>query len=268
MNLVIAQRTVSDRKRWLIGWSIGVAAFVVVNLAFYPSFRDQADELNKMFENLPEGLRSLIGLGNDLDPFSPVGYLSSQVYALGLPLLMLVASIGLGAALAGDEEHGLLEMTLAAPLTRRRLILERSLAHFSLLAILSLVAWIAVVFSVSAVDLSVGISAVTWPTVAMMVLVVAVGQVTLAIGAVTGRRSIAISIGSVVAISSYVVTSLADAGIGFFDTIRPMSLFTHYDAAKQLQSGRPTTGILVLAAVAAVGTLVAIVGFNRRDVRT
>ena len=264
---VLVRRTVGDRRRWLVGWSIGIVAFVVLNLAFYPSFRDQADQMNEMFANLPESVRSLIGLGGGLDPFSPVGYLSSQVFALSLPLLLLVAGIGLGAAMTGDEEHGLLETTFSAPVRRRQVLLGRSLGHLLLLAGLGVVALVTVVVSVRAVSLDVGLAALVWPTVALLALVVAACQLTLAVGAWTGRRPVAIATGSVVAVASYVITSLADARIAFFDHLRPVSLFTHYDVVDLLRTGRPTWSLLVLVGVAAVSTAVAVIGIERRDVR-
>ena len=73
---------------------------------------------------MPESMKSLFGMGGGLDPFSPLGYLASQIYSLMLPLLLLVAAIGFGAGLAGDEEHGLLEMTLGATVSRTRVVLS------------------------------------------------------------------------------------------------------------------------------------------------
>ena len=88
MSAVVLRRALADRRRWLIGWSIGIASFVVLNIAFWPSFRDQSDELNDMFDKMPESLRALFGMGDGVDPFSPVSYLSSQVYTLSVPMLL------------------------------------------------------------------------------------------------------------------------------------------------------------------------------------
>ena len=48
-------------------------------------------------KDLPESVRALFA-GGELDLASPVGYLNSQVYALMAPLLLLIFSIGAGAA--------------------------------------------------------------------------------------------------------------------------------------------------------------------------
>ena len=44
MSTVLFRRTLMDRRRWLIGWTIGIIALIVVSLAFWPSLKDQGDE--------------------------------------------------------------------------------------------------------------------------------------------------------------------------------------------------------------------------------
>lgn len=267
MNAVLFRRSLADRRRWLIGWSIGITAFVVINVAFWPSFRDQSDELNDMFEQMPESIRALFGMGEGVDPFSPVGYLSSQVYTLALPLLLLIAGIGVVAGLAGDEEHGLLETTFTLPITRRRILLERWAAAVVLTSVLSAVGLVATVVSARAVDLGVGLAAMVWASVGVTVLTWAVAGIGLVVGAATGRRGLAITVASVLAVASYLITSLADAGIGVFETLEPLSVFTHYDVLRTLADGTPPWSLLVLVAVAFAATAAAEQLVGRRDLR-
>ena len=156
---VLFRRAVVERRRWLVGWSIGIVVLVVLTLAFWPSFRDQADEMNDMMDNLPESVKSLIGMGGGLDPFSPVGYLSSQIYAFMLPLLLAIAGISVGASLAGDEERGLLETVFVLPATRRRVLFDRWLTMVVLTGLLAAVAFVAVLVTVRLVDMPIGTAA-------------------------------------------------------------------------------------------------------------
>src|SRR6266545_1586647 len=109
------------QRRWaLMWWSIAIVAFIVLNLAFYPSFKDQAGELDKALSNMPDSLKALFTDTGDFT--SPVGYLSSQIYYLLLPALLTVYSIGIGASLlAKEEQQGTLELLLARPLSRTKL---------------------------------------------------------------------------------------------------------------------------------------------------
>ncbi len=267
MNAVVLRRAVADRRRWLVGWSIGIAGFVVLNIAFWPSFRDQSDELNDMIEQMPESIRSLFGMGEGVDPFSPVGYLSSQVYTLALPMLLLIAGIGVAASLAGDEEHGLVETTFVLPISRRRVLLERWAAAVVLITVLSAVGLVSTAVSARAVDLGVGIGAMVWASVGATLLTWAVTALGLLTGAATGRRGLAITVATVFAVVSYLITSLADAGIGVFETLEPLSVFTHYDVLATLASGAPPWTLTVLAGIAVAATAAAAWAIEHRDLR-
>jgi ABC-2 type transport system permease protein len=267
VSAVVLRRAVAERSRWLVGWSVGITAFVVLNIAFWPSFRDQSDELNDMFEKMPESIRSLFGMGEGVDPFSPVGYLSSQVYTLSLPMLLLIAGIGVAASLAGDEEHGLVETTFVLPISRRRVLLERWAAAVVLVTVLSAVGFVATAASAAAVDLGVGIAAMAWASVGVTVLTWAVSALGLLTGAATGRRAVAITVATVFAVVSYLITSLADAGITVFETLEPLSVFTHYDVLTTLATGTPPWTLLVLVAIAAGATAAGAWVIDHRDLR-
>jgi ABC-2 type transport system permease protein len=264
---VLFRRAVSERRRWLLGWSIGVAALIVVTVAFWPTLRGRADELNKAMESMPDSLRSLFGLGGGVDPFSPVGYLSSKVFAMTLPLLLLIAGIGLAAAPSGDEEHGLLETTYTLPIRRRGVVLQRWTAMVALVAALAGVGLVTSTVSSAIVGIDVSTTGLVWACVAAAALAWAVAGIATVVGAFTGRRGMAITVSAVVAVVSYLVTSLADAGIDVFRTLRPVSLFTHYDVVRILVVGRPSWHLLVLVAVAAVCPAVAAWAVERRDLR-
>jgi ABC-2 type transport system permease protein len=266
-GVVVLRRAVHDRRRWLIGWSLGIVGLVVSTTAFWPSFSDKADEMNDIIDKMPDSVKSLVGMGGGIDPFSPVGYLSSQVFALMLPLLLLIGGIGLAASIAGDEEHGLLETGFALPMPRRRLLLERWFSVMTLSGALCVVTFIAVAVVARAVDLRVGVGAMWWASVSAALLAWSFAAVALAAGAITGRRSIAIAVASVLAVASYLVTSLADAGIGAFRSVRSLSLFTHYAVLHSLQRGTPPWSLLVLVAVVAVGVGFALWAIDRRDLR-
>lgn len=264
---VFFRRAVASRRRWLIGWSLGIVALVVMTVAFWPSIEDKAADMNDVIDNLPDSLKSLFGMGGGVDPFSPVGYLSSQIYALMLPLLLLIAGIGAAASVAGDEEHGELEMTFALPVRRRQVVLERGLAVLATTGILAAVSFVSVLVLVRLVGLEVGTAALWWATVSALLLTWAFVAIALAAGAWTGRRAVALAVASVVATAMYVVTGLGDAGISFFRSAEPASLFTHYDVVHSLRDGSPPWSIFVLVAVAVLGLAVAAWAVDLRDLR-
>ena len=268
MTATILRRMISSKTWWIVGWSVGIVSLITLTLGFYPSFRDQADDFNDMIEKMPEGIKSLIGMGGGVEPLSPIGYLSHEIFAFVLPSILMIAAIGLGAGVAGDEEHGLLETVYSLPITRERLILERLGAATVLLSVLAGVACIATIATCRIVDLDVGASGVVWATVTALALTTAIGAITLFIGGWTGRRSPAVATGTTVAIAGYIITSLAEAGIEFFRAIRFLSVFSLYNVVDVLRTGSPRWSLLGLIAVACGFSGFALLGVNRRDLRS
>lgn len=260
-------RSITTRKLWLVGWAIGIVALIVLTLGFYPSFRDQADEFNEVVDKMPESIKSLIGMGGGVEPLSPVGYLSHEIFAFVLPSILMIAAIGLASGIAGDEEHGLLETVYSLPISRRRLMAERIGAIASLLAFLSLVACTATLVMSHLVDLGVPVASVAWATLTAYILTLAVGSVSLVVGGWTGRRGASLATATTVAIAGYIITSLAEAGIEFFRAVRFLSVFSLYNVVDVLQTGMPRWSLLGLVGVTTSFGFLAIVGIERRDLR-
>lgn len=268
MRAVILRRAITTKKWWMFGWSVGIISLVTLTLGFYPSFRDQADDFNEMIEKMPEGIKSLIGMGGGVEPLSPIGYLSHEIFAFVLPSILMIAAIGLGAAVTGDEEHGLLETAYSLPISRGRLVIERLAAAGILLFVLAAVACATTLVTCRIVELNVGIAGVAWATVTALALTVAIGSITLFVGGWTGRRSPAIATGTTVAIAGYIISSLAEAGIEFFRAIRFLSVFSLYNVVDVLRTNSPRWSLLGLVAVAIGFVALALVGVTRRDLRS
>lgn len=268
MNMPILFRSVTAKKWWIFGWSLGIVALITLTLGFYPSFRDQADEFNEMIDKMPEGIKSLIGMGGGVEPLSPIGYLSHEIFAFVLPSILMIASIGLASAIAGDEEHGLLETIYALPIPRSRLVIERLAASAVLLGSLAMVSFITTLITSRIVNLGIGVAALGWATITALILTITIGSISLFVGGWTGRRGPALATGTTVAIAGYIITSLADASIEFFRAIRFLSVFSLYDVVDVLRTGTPRWSLLGLATVAATFTALALVGVSRRDLRS
>ena len=267
MNTPILRRHVTSKKWWLFGWSLGIVSLIALTLGFYPSFRDQADEFNEMVEKMPEGIKSLIGMGGGVEPLSPIGYLSHEIFAFVLPSILMIASIGLASAIA-DEERGLLETMYALPIPRARLVGERLAAATVLLGLLATVTCVTTLITSRIVELNVGTAALVWATITALALTITIGSISLFVGGWTGRRAPALATGTTVAIAGYIITSLAEAGIEFFRAIRFLSVFSLYNVVDVLRTGTPRWSLVGLIAVGTGFTGLALVGVSRRDLRS
>ncbi|HET8986277.1 MAG TPA: ABC transporter permease subunit, partial [Trueperaceae bacterium] len=107
------------------GWILGNAAALLVYLPFFPSIRSSTDTVDYAALFPPE-LSRVFGLDQLA---TGAGYTQATYFGLIALLLYAIAAVGWGAgAIAGDEESGALELTLAHAVTRTQVVLERALA--------------------------------------------------------------------------------------------------------------------------------------------
>jgi len=260
--VIITAKTLRDQRRALIGWSIGVAALVLLYASFYPSIKANAAQLDRYFESLPEALRNAIGTGTIS---SPVGYLRSEIFSTMGPLLLLILAIGAGArAIAGEEERRTLDLLLANPVTRRTAVLQKFWAMVGATAGVGLVLVAAIAVFGPAFGLHVALIDILAASVSAVALAVSFGAVALAVGCWRGRRGVAIAVATTLAVASYLLNVLAPS-VTSIERLQVLSPFYHYIDHDPLRTGFSLPHLLVLIAISAVALILAIVAFDRRD---
>ena len=121
-------------RRSLIGWAIGLGSLVGVTVAFWPAFRGSSG-ISDAIDQLPPGVVQALGLAGF---GTPGGYLRGNLYELIVPLLLAIGAVATANGLtAADEEAGRMELHLSQPVTRRAVLLGRTLAMAGWLAVVS-----------------------------------------------------------------------------------------------------------------------------------
>jgi ABC-2 type transport system permease protein len=265
MPVELARRGVTDHLRALIGWVIGIVAYVALISAIFPSITKSVD-LDKLLQSYPDALKSLFGIagGGSLD--SGAGFLDAELFGLMLPLLVLVLAIGSGAGtFAGEEDAGRLELILAGPVRRSSAVLAKCLGLAVEIAVVCLAAGVAlaVLDPIFGLDLSFLHLAAGVLQIALVGL--CYGSIALAVGAATGNRTIALGAGAGLAAAGYLVSGLHDLA-GWLDPFRVLSVFWWLGAAP-LQNGIRGWGVLVVLAISIVAVTLGAWLVGRRDLR-
>ncbi|MFQ5947768.1 MAG: ABC transporter permease subunit [Acidimicrobiia bacterium] len=265
MGLEVFHRTVADRRRSLLGWGLGLVALVTLSVAVFPAVRDRP-ELNDLLKDSPEFVFQLFGLEAGAEFFAPESYLSSRLFAGVLPLMLLIFLIGFGVnTIAGEERDGTLDLLLANPIARSRVVLEKFWAMVVSSTLLAVVTTVTLLIGVVAVDMDVSLAALVGAVAQMLLLALMFGALALAAGCATGRRGLSIGLSSGIAVGSFVVYGLAPLAEAL-EPAEKISPFFYYLGSNPVQNGLHLGHAAVMLAATAVLLGASLVTFRRRDV--
>jgi ABC-2 type transport system permease protein len=243
------------RRRSTIWYAAGMALYALVVVVLYPSFKHQMS-LNSLSGSTAA---ALFGITGPLT--SPGGWLNANIYSNFFPLIMLLLTIGYGAAaLAGQDEDGTLALVTALPIRRPAILLQKAAAMAMQALLLAIAVAICVVIG-RGFQLSINPANTIAVSAALLLMGLDFGLATMAVGAVTGRRGTALGVGTCLAAASYLVSSLAST----ISAIRPgryFSLFYWSVGNDQISRGASMADFTVLI-VAGLALLVgAVVAFR------
>lgn len=257
-------KTLRDSTRALIWWSLGLIGLVALMVSVYPSVHGNA-ALNKLVHDYPQALKGFVAFGGELDYTSGAGYLGSELFALMVPLLLLIAAIGAGArALAGEEEAGTADLLLANPVSRRRVAGEKLAALLFELVALGAVLFVALLIGCRAAGLGVAAAHLAAATAGAVALALGFGAIALLLGALTGKRARAVAGTAALAVAAYVLNGLAPL-VDALEPLQRLSPFYHYAAGDPLRHGLGLGHFGVLVGIAAVAAALGPVAFDRRE---
>ncbi len=260
-NIVL--KTLRDRRRSLLFWSLGLVILAAIIVAFYPVIRD-ATFISDYLESFPEEFMALFA-GEITDYGSPEGFLNGEMFFLMYPLLLMVFAIGFGSgAVAGEEERGTLDLLLSNPLNRWHLVLEKFIAMVVCTLLLTVVFWTTLAISGAAIDMGLNLVRLAAVCFSGFLLAIAFGAVALAIGCARGKRGLSMGVAGALGVYSYMLNALAPL-IDWLEPFQVASPFYYYIDANPLSNGLDPLHAAVLIGLAALFLGIAIITFERRD---
>lgn len=260
MHLDVVRLDLGTRRRSTVGYAVGTGLYALVIVALYPSFQHDGS-LDKITKSAPT-LSALFGAIGSLT--SPTGWLNANIYANFFPLMMLMLAIGYGAsAIAGRDEEGSLALVATLPIARGSLLGQKILSLIVQGIVLASAVAAAVVIGRS-FHLALPAGHVVEASLAVLMLGVDLGILTMAVGARTGSRGTALGVGATAAAVSYLVSSLAPV-VHWVRPARFASLFYWSVGNGQLSDGLTLADAAVLVGAALVAGIAAIRAFGRSD---
>jgi ABC-2 type transport system permease protein len=249
-------KTLWDNRRIFTVWAVATGLLAAMYAGFYPQITEDT------MASVPEAMR---GFGFD-SAATAAGYLNGAVFGLLVPLLATFYGAATGARIiCVDEETGYLDLLLAHPIGRTRLLLHRFTALVTgalLIAATVLAAMLAVRDSAHLETISAGNFAAQALNTALLATLF--GALATALGAATGwSRGIVFGITAGLGILTYAVHGFAPQ-IGA-DSLRYLTPYHYYIDSDPLTNGLDLLHTAVLAAATATLAAAGAWRFRARD---
>lgn len=238
---------------------IGLIAVLLAVGALFPAVGHSIGKLS-----IPKGVAQLLG-GADYGTIT--GWYRSEMGSIYGPLLIAaVAIVGASASTAGEEEDRILGLVLAHPVERSRLIASKAAAIAAIVVIVAVACWVGLIAGVALAGGGISIGHLAAYCLQLGFFGFATGAVALAVGAGSGRRSLATGAAAGVAILGWLINGFAPL-VSDLGWLKYLSLFYYYDGNDPLTQGVSIADIIVLGIVALLLTAVAAVAIEHRDLR-
>ena len=259
----VFSKTLYDRRWFILGWCIAFAALSALLASFYPAMK--VTGLDELVNNMPPAFKGLIGDLTLLESFDT--YMASQLFDIRLPLIGGIMSIILGLALSSaEEESGELRTTLALPVSRTKILLQKWLSLVLIAGIMMLGIGVGTYAVLPFIDNA----TLPWGAFIRLVglswlLIVTFGTIPFAAGMITGKRAIAMATGVIVVIGSFILTTFGQA-VDWLADYEKFSLLYYFPANDIVRGDVGWWNVLVLSILTVALLIASTLVFRRRDI--
>lgn len=253
--------TVTLRLRLLssVSAALGMVAVLLIVGALFPAVGHTIGKLS-----LPKGVSELLG-GADYGTLT--GWFRSEIGAVYGPLVIAAVAITAAAATtAGEEEDRILSLVLSHPIDRSRLVAAKAGAVAACVVIVAAGTFAGLVAGVALGGGGIGVGRLAALALHLAFFGFASGAVALALGAATGRRTLASGGAAAYAVAGFLVNGFAPL-VGGLSWLKYLSTFHYYSGHDPLGSGARIGDLAVLGVLAIALTAVAMAAIRRRDLR-
>lgn len=255
----VFSKTVQDR--W-VGMTVGTVSLVALLFLGMIAYQDIGDL--SLYQDMPESLRSLMGIPADADVAS-LAYNAILGSYGAFVIAGLAISIG-AAAIAGEERQGSMGILLSNPLSRTKVLLSKAGSLVLLVGVAAIVLWASAIAMPTVLDVD-----ITGMHVGAFVLHLGVsslfyGVLALAIGAWTGRNGLASGTSAGVMVLSFLAVGLLPL-VDSLANLAKVFPWYYFSGSDPLINGIDWLHIAVLLSMSVLLVLLGLVGLNRRDLR-
>lgn len=254
-----------DHWRTLLAWTLTLVLMVSIQMSIYPSIRENKTALQGFLDSYPEAIRKIFRMQ---DYTSGPGFLSTELYSMMVPLVLIAVGATWGAsATAEEEDEGTADILLTLPISRTRIMISKIIATMTVIVILAFVAVANILLLKGRVkmDLETGkLLAATFSSISLGVFFTGVAFL---VGAFSRHKGSAVGVVTGVSLIAFLIYSLS-ALVDNFDPITPYNPMEWGLGGQPLFNGVDGAGNLKLLLGGLMLLVLAILKFNQKDIST
>lgn len=238
----------------------GISVFVLLVILIFPSMKDAAGTLEEAY---PEAIQEAFAL-TSLTTIE--GFLSAEIYQFVWVLMLGLYLVYLGGGIIADDvETGRIDLLLATPISRKRLLVEKYCSLLVPIVVINLVMPVVVLAGVIAVGESIAIENLFLVHALSIPYLMVTAAIGLGLSVVFDRADIAQRGGLALLFMLFILDSVtAGTDIEWIGGISPTNYFTPADVL--VDGTIDVGGMFVLIGVAIVLVLASGEWFYRTDV--
>ncbi|UPV72989.1 ABC transporter permease [Halorussus limi] len=257
----------SERRiRGALVLAVLLALLSALFVALFPSIASSGADLDAYMESLPPAMQAAFGATGAFSIATIEGFLAVELYQFFWVLLLgIYTAYVAGGLVAGDVERGRMDVLLAAPVTRRRVVVEKFASLIPVVVAVNLVVGAAVYAAVLAVGETIPVADLVAVHLLSIPYLLACGGIGLLLSVVVDDSDVAKrgGLGSIFGLFLLETVSQS-ADVGWLGAVSPTR---YYDPTAILVGGEyDWAGALVLLAETAALVAVSAWWFRRRDV--
>lgn len=259
-------KTLYDQRKAILGWGLGLGFLALFDLLFYPSVKAAGAYYDEILQAMPREYLAFLGNVTSFTDIEGYAIASLLIY---LPPVLAIYAIGAAVGMVtGEIESGTMDILMAHPLPRWRVVLEKYAALAVALGAIGLIFGLCLWAGGLAIRSEIpNVPPARWLVAGLHVvpLTLLFGSVAFALACAVRGRAPAVATATTLAVGSFILNGLTPLSEQL-QALEKWNPYYWYAAGKPLTTGILPEGVALLVGLSLLCLGVGVLGFGRRDV--
>ncbi len=256
------------RTAWqMLYWGLGLGILGLLMSMLIPLF--DALQLAEVLQTLPPVILALAGIDEQMTILATPEGILAVAFFTRFSIIFAAYPVVMGLRItANEEDDGILDVLLALPVPRWRVILERFLAYVVTIIVITLMVFAGLWVGAQLIEIELDLTRIAIALFASIPLLVTLLAFTAFSAALIPRRRPALAVATVFVVGSFVLDTVANMihGASISNVLAAVSVFSYFDVTAIVQTGLIWPHFFGLLIVAALLLIASLWLFQRRDV--